>query len=154
LRTIARLARECSELPIVDDQIGAPTSAALIVEALARMIEGGNGELRQQIDAAEGCVHLTAAGETSWYGFAGAIIGGLRMRGARLSVERPFCMLMRRFAQSHSGASDILIDELDAKARRIAKLLAAVIEVSAGLSPARRMMFNIVPYTDNHIIAN
>jgi hypothetical protein len=33
-------------------------------------------------------------------------------------------------------------------------LLAAVIEVSAGLSPARRMMFNIVPYTDNHIIAN
>jgi dTDP-4-dehydrorhamnose reductase len=88
LRTIARLARQRSELRIVDDQIGAPTSAALIADALVRMVEGGIGGLRQRIDAAKGCVHLAAAGETSWYGFAGAIIDGLRMRGARLSVKR------------------------------------------------------------------
>ncbi len=88
LRTIARLAQKRSELPIVADQVGAPTSAALIADVLAQMIEGGTGALRQRIDAAKGCVHLAAAGETSWYGFAEAIIGGLRMRGARLSLER------------------------------------------------------------------
>jgi dTDP-4-dehydrorhamnose reductase len=88
LRTIAQLGRERSELRVIADQVGAPTSAALIAEALARIIEGGTGALRQRIDAAKGCVHLAATGETSWYGFAGAIIDGLRLRGARLSVER------------------------------------------------------------------
>src|SRR5262249_43203143 len=88
LRTIAQLARERSELRVVADQIGAPTSAALIADVLARMIEGGAGALRQRIDAAKGCVHLAAAGETSWHGFAGAIVDGVRLRGARRSVER------------------------------------------------------------------
>jgi len=88
LRTIARLARERHELRVVADQIGAPTSAALIAHAVARMIEGGIDDLRSRMAAAQGCVHLAASGETSWYGFANAIINGLRLRGARLSVDR------------------------------------------------------------------
>ena len=88
LRTIARLARERVELRIVADQIGAPTSAALIADALARMMEGGIDDLRGRIVAAKGLVNLAATGETSWHGFANAIVSGLRMRGARLSVER------------------------------------------------------------------
>src|SRR5262249_53202744 len=41
LRTILRLARERKELRIVADQIGAPTSAPLIAETVARLMSGG-----------------------------------------------------------------------------------------------------------------
>ena len=88
LRTIARLARERAELRIVADQVGAPTSAALIADALGQMIEGGLGNLRNRIATARGYVHLAASGETSWHVFAQAIIDGLRARGAKLAVER------------------------------------------------------------------
>jgi dTDP-4-dehydrorhamnose reductase len=88
LCTIARLARERRELRIVDDQIGAPTPAALIADTVAKMIERGIDDLRNRLAAAQGCVHLAATGETSWYGFAKAVVDGLRMRGGRLSVER------------------------------------------------------------------
>jgi len=88
LRTIARLARERTELRIVADQIGAPTSAALIGDVVAGMLlEGGEG-LREYCAGAGGLVHLAASGETSWHGFASAIVGGLKARGVALAVER------------------------------------------------------------------
>ena len=103
LRTIARLARERAELRIVADQFGAPTSAALVADALARMIEGGTADLRSRMAAANGHVHLAASGETSWHLFANAIINGLRARGTKLAVER---------------VVPIRTDEYPAKARR------------------------------------
>ena len=88
LRTIARLARERSELTIVADQIGAPTSAALLADSVAAMVAGGLDALRAQALAAGGLVHLAAAGETSWHGFACAIVEGLRARSIKLTAER------------------------------------------------------------------
>jgi dTDP-4-dehydrorhamnose reductase len=88
LRTIARLARERAELRIVADQIGAPTSAALIGDAAARMLSEGLEVLRERRGRAGGLVHLAASGETSWHGFACAIVEGLRARGVALAVER------------------------------------------------------------------
>jgi dTDP-4-dehydrorhamnose reductase len=88
LRTIARLARERTELRIVADQIGAPTSAALIGDVAAGMLSEGMEALRELCARAGGVVHLGASGETSWYGFAGAIVDGLRARGVTLAVER------------------------------------------------------------------
>jgi dTDP-4-dehydrorhamnose reductase len=88
LRTIARLARERSELRVVADQIGAPTSAALIADAVAGMFSQDLDAFRQRCARAGGLVHLAASGETSWYGFAGAIVEGLRARGVALAVER------------------------------------------------------------------
>jgi dTDP-4-dehydrorhamnose reductase len=88
LRTIARLARERSALRIVDDQIGAPTSAALIADAAAGMLAGGLEAFRDNCARAGGLVHLAARGETSWYGFACAIVEGLRARGVALAAER------------------------------------------------------------------
>jgi len=85
LTAIIRLARERSELRIVADQIGAPTSARSIAEAL-RSILTGNG-IEQKFKAAEGLVHLANAGETSRHGFACAIVDGLRKRGDRLAVD-------------------------------------------------------------------
>lgn len=90
LNTIARSAREQNQLRIVSDQVGAPTSARLIAEALTSILQccrsGGRDDLQQKFWQAEGLVHLTASGETSRHGFACAIVDGLRKRGDQLAV--------------------------------------------------------------------
>ena len=65
LLTILKAARERSELKVVDDQFGAPTSSAAIAAATRQALEKGGGE---------GIYHLSAAGRTSWHGFAEAIV--------------------------------------------------------------------------------
>src|SRR6516162_4527779 len=87
LRTIARLAREREQLRIVADQIGAPTSAALIADCVQKMLSGGAESFHDRCALSDGVVHLTASGETSWYGFARAIVDGLRKRGVNLAVD-------------------------------------------------------------------
>jgi len=87
LRTIVRLARERTELRIVADQVGAPTSAALIADAVAEILAAGANDLRRRFAEADGLVHLAASGETSRHGFACAIVAGLKARGVALAVE-------------------------------------------------------------------
>ena len=75
LRTMLRLFQEKDELRVVDDQIGSPTWSRMIAEATAQIIA------RLDMDPAQfgevgGIYHLTAAGQTSWYGFAKAILEG------------------------------------------------------------------------------
>jgi dTDP-4-dehydrorhamnose reductase len=70
LRTMLRLGAERSELRVVDDQIGAPTSANAIAQATVRLVE----EYGSAIPALpSGIYHMTAGGHTSWCGFARAI---------------------------------------------------------------------------------
>jgi dTDP-4-dehydrorhamnose reductase len=88
LRTILRLARERKELRIVDDQIGAPTSASIVAATVAMLIAGGRERFVAGATKAKGLVHLTASGETSWHGFALTIVEGLKARGVPLAVER------------------------------------------------------------------
>jgi len=73
LRTILKLARERTELRIVDDQIGAPTWARAIAEITAQVLATNSGNL-DKLREKSGRYHLTAAGATSWFGFAGAIL--------------------------------------------------------------------------------
>jgi dTDP-4-dehydrorhamnose reductase len=86
LRTIARLARERDVLRIVADQIGSPTSAALIAGTVVQILNAG--DLVDAFARARSCVHVTARGETSWHGFAQAIVAGLKSRGAKIKTER------------------------------------------------------------------
>jgi len=78
LHTMLRLGRERDRLQIVDDQIGAPTSAEAITEAtlavLGRLAAGENDSL------AGGVYHLACGGATSWYGFARAIFAEFASR--------------------------------------------------------------------------
>jgi dTDP-4-dehydrorhamnose reductase len=62
LRTMLRLGAERPELKIVSDQVGAPTSARAIAAATLRILE------RDALPS--GVYHMTAAGSTSWFGFA------------------------------------------------------------------------------------
>jgi dTDP-4-dehydrorhamnose reductase len=68
LLTILRLARERSELHVVDDQIGAPTWCRDIAAATTQLATGSAA------GCAEGLFHLTASGATSWCGFAREIL--------------------------------------------------------------------------------
>jgi dTDP-4-dehydrorhamnose reductase len=74
LRTVLRLAREKEELRMVADQYGAPTWARTIAEAtaiiLARSLERNSETGAWQ----SGLFHLTSAQQTSWVGFARAIL--------------------------------------------------------------------------------
>ena len=69
LLTMQRLLQEKPHMRIVADQIGAPTWAGTIADSTRALIErwqaGQAGEW--------GVYHLTAQGETSWFGFAQAI---------------------------------------------------------------------------------
>jgi len=69
LLTMQRLLQEKPELRIVADQVGAPTWAGTIANSTRALIE------RWQAGQAGawGTYHLTASGETSWFGFAQAI---------------------------------------------------------------------------------
>jgi dTDP-4-dehydrorhamnose reductase len=88
LRTIARLAQERKELRVVADQIGAPTSAALIADAVVAMLAPGPDVFDEHCATTGGLVHLAARGETSWCGFASAIVEGLKERCVSIMVER------------------------------------------------------------------
>ena len=76
LRTILRLAAEREELAIVSDQVGAPTSSLQIAEGTIRILrewhKTGAGRVKS------GVYHMTAAGETSWYGFACEFVDRMR----------------------------------------------------------------------------
>jgi dTDP-4-dehydrorhamnose reductase len=88
LRTISRLAREREELRIVDDQIGAPTSAAFVAATLAAIARANLADLASAFASVDGTVHVAASGHTSWHGFAAAIVEGLRRRGVALALDR------------------------------------------------------------------
>jgi dTDP-4-dehydrorhamnose reductase len=80
LRTMLALLGERDELRIVGDQVGAPTWAAEIAQATVAVIEAAVHE-RAEGRFESGLYHLTAAGATSWYGFAAAIIEGATCGG-------------------------------------------------------------------------
>ncbi|QVN01994.1 dTDP-4-dehydrorhamnose reductase [Pseudomonas rhodesiae] len=77
LLTMQRLLQEKPQMRIVADQIGAPTWAGTIADSTRALIE------HWQAGAAGtwGVYHLTAQGETSWFGFAQAIGEHLRATG-------------------------------------------------------------------------
>ena len=75
LKTMLRLARERPELRVVADQRGNPTFAPHLADAiLAIAAQIGNGR-------PWGVYHATAAGETTWHGFAAAIVAAAKPLG-------------------------------------------------------------------------
>jgi len=70
VKTIARLAAERPELSVVDDQRGSPTwsnDLAVGLLELAELVVSGRGPAGRVL-------HATGSGDTTWYGFAQAIL--------------------------------------------------------------------------------
>lgn len=84
LLTILKLAAEKPELRIVDDQIGSPTWSGDIARATTSIVEQWLPEC-----ANSGVFHLTAAGNTSWYGFAAEALRLQAEMRANAHAEQP-----------------------------------------------------------------
>jgi len=77
LLAMQRLLQEKPQLRVVDDQVGAPTWAGSLAISTRSLIERWHAGK----PGAWGTYHLTAQGETSWFGFAQAIGEQLKARG-------------------------------------------------------------------------
>jgi dTDP-4-dehydrorhamnose reductase len=100
VRTVLRLAGERDTLDVVDDQQGAPTwSYALARQAIALAGAAAAGR------AAPGAYHGTAAGRTTWYGLARAVLteAGLDPDRIRPTTSDRFPRPARRPAYSVLG---------------------------------------------------
>lgn len=85
LLTMQRLLQERESLSVVADQIGAPTWAGTIAQTTAQLIE----HWRTGHAGPWGVYHLSAQGETSWFGFASAIATHLRSQGKTVATLQP-----------------------------------------------------------------
>ncbi|MGJ7914631.1 dTDP-4-dehydrorhamnose reductase [Massilia sp. LXY-6] len=81
-KTILRLARERERLSVVDDQFGAPTSAALLADLTAHLVRQYACEGAAAFPY--GIYHVAAAGETSWYDYARFVLDAARAAGKPL----------------------------------------------------------------------
>lgn len=68
LNTIKRIGAQRPELTIVDDQLGAPTWSREIAQATAQTI--ASYLAHPDPEQINGIYHMTAQGQTSWFGFA------------------------------------------------------------------------------------
>ena len=80
LLTMLRLAQERTELSVVDDQFGAPTTSECIAQATAAVLAQVLAPGCAGLQGRSGVYHLTSSGVTSWFGFAEAILS--RAHGA------------------------------------------------------------------------
>lgn len=75
LLTIERLARERPRLTIVADQRGTPNWARALARATAQVA----GRSRDELSERSGIYHLSGRGETTWHGFATAIVESMAL---------------------------------------------------------------------------
>src|SRR5262249_14623644 len=85
--TMMRLAREREKLRVVQDQVGSPTWSRMIAETTALALKQ---VLRSpEASSLTGVYHLAASGQTSWHGFAKAIIDLMPAEGKKCAVVEP-----------------------------------------------------------------
>lgn len=83
-KTMLRLAAERETLSIVDDQFGAPTSAALLADITAHIVHQA---VRQPAASFPfGLYHATAGGRTNWHEYACHVINRAKQAGYPLKV--------------------------------------------------------------------
>ncbi len=83
LRTMLRLAAERDELKVVGDQVGAPTTTRALTNASLKLVQYF---MLQNVysEAVRGVYHMTCGGETSWCGFARAIVAASEFSDTRV----------------------------------------------------------------------
>ncbi|WP_260799253.1 dTDP-4-dehydrorhamnose reductase [Chromobacterium vaccinii] len=84
LKTMLKLGQERDTLKVVNDQIGAPASAALIADVSAELIRR---YLAAPASFAFGTYHLAPRGETSWHGYAVYLIQRAAESGLALKID-------------------------------------------------------------------
>ena len=68
VKTILKKIETNSEISVVNDQYGTPTSAEFIADFLCELLQ------LESIESKKGLYHICAEGETTWYGLADFIL--------------------------------------------------------------------------------
>ena len=87
VKTMLRLFAEREEVRVVADQVGTPTWARDIAEAIATLLPQLSPEQAQEAPIT-GIYHFTNSGVASWYDFAIAIFEEAKLLGFPLKVQR------------------------------------------------------------------
>ena len=104
LLTMLRLLQERDELRVVADQIGAPTWTHSLARATATMVEAWQAGRA----GPWGLYHMTARGETSWFGFASAIADYLKAQ--RLPCARLLPIRSEEYPTAAQRPANSLLD--------------------------------------------
>lgn len=82
-KTMLRLAKDRTELSVIDDQVGAPTGAELLADCTAHAI-------RVALNKPEvaGLYHLVASETTTWHEYAALVFEEARKAGIELAIEK------------------------------------------------------------------
>lgn len=73
LHTMLRLARQRSEISVVNDQFGAPTTSIELAKATLTVVQEALAGKSGEASRWAGLYHMTCSGSTTWFGFAQAI---------------------------------------------------------------------------------
>ena len=85
LKTMLKLAQERDALSVVSDQVGAPTSAALLAPITTQVLQALLAQ--PGLDPRWGLYHLTASGHTNWHAYACYVIAQARRAGWPIKVQ-------------------------------------------------------------------
>jgi dTDP-4-dehydrorhamnose reductase len=84
LKTILKLAQERDKLSIVSDQIGSPTSAALLADVTAEI---ARQLFESDVSQKYGTYHLVTDGGTSWHGYAQMVVATANELGMETKIS-------------------------------------------------------------------
>ena len=88
IKTMLKLASSREELSIINDQVGAPTGAALIADITSQALRYYSlSNLSKQKELC-GHYHLAAAGECSWYEYAQFVFELAKQNGQNLAIQK------------------------------------------------------------------
>jgi len=82
-KTMLRLAKERTELSVINDQIGAPTGAELLADCTAHAIRVALAK-----PEVAGMYHLVASNTTTWYDYAALVFEQAREAGIELAIKK------------------------------------------------------------------
>lgn len=88
VETMRRLARQKSELSVVDDQTGSPTWVRPLSQALEKICAQTLSQKGSAIGEGAPVYHATCSGETTRYGFARAILDDLANKAPKEAIGR------------------------------------------------------------------
>lgn len=86
VKKILKFAAEREKLRIVDDQVGAPTSAKYLANLTATMLAEAGGDFAGLFRERGGVFHACCDGHVSWCGFTQQIVASARQLGMTLKV--------------------------------------------------------------------
>ncbi len=82
-KAMLRLAKDRTELSVINDQVGAPTGAELLADCTAHAIR-----VAQAKPEVAGLYHLVASNTTTWYDYAALVFEQAREAGIELAIEK------------------------------------------------------------------